>query len=144
MKLLIKSGLIFGNLVHMDSPALVERWNRALRHLTGKTTTLTDFQVDSWGYSPAIGFGLDDPLYLNRAGVNRQFILLTTNQKTAPLPEAKLSPSRGILRQFIEENESALFALPACSTFAACALRPIPPAARSGRRKSWAPSSSGF
>ena len=111
MKRLIKSGLMFGNLIHVDSPALVERYNRALKHLTGKTTALTDFYIDISGYSPEIGHELDDHLYLNHAGVNRQFILLSTHQKTAPLLNAKFSTSRGILRQFIEENESALFSL---------------------------------
>ena len=111
MNRLIKSGLMFGNLIHVSSPALVERYNRALKHLTGKTTALNDFYIDISGYSPEIGFELDDPLYLNHAGVNRQFILLTTDQKTAPLLDAKFSTSRGILRQFIEENENALFAL---------------------------------
>ncbi|MDM8165039.1 DUF6638 family protein [Roseovarius sp.] len=113
MKRLITSGLMFGNLIHVDSPALVERYNRALKHLTGKETGLTDFYIDISGYSPEVGDELDDPLYLNHAGVNRQFILLTTAQKTAPLLDAKFSTSRGILRQFIEENEPALFALTA-------------------------------
>ncbi|MEQ8294068.1 MAG: hypothetical protein RIA08_17845 [Roseovarius sp.] len=113
MKRLITSGLMFGNLIHVDSPALVERYNRALKHLTGKQTSLTDFYIDISGYSPEVGDELGDPLYLNHAGVNRQFILLTTAQKTAPLLDAKFSTSRGILRQFIEENEPALFALTA-------------------------------
>ena len=113
MNRLIKSGLMFGNLIHVGSPALVERYNRALKHLTGKTTALTDFYVDISGYSPEVGHELGDPLYLNHAGVNRQFILLTTQQKTAPLLDAKFSTSRSILRQFIEDNESALFALSA-------------------------------
>jgi hypothetical protein len=113
MKRLITSGLMFGNLIHVDSPALVERYNRALKHLTGKETGLADFYIDISGYSPEVGDELDDPLYLNHAGVNRQFILLTTAQKTAPLLDAKFSTSRGILRQFIEENEPALFALTA-------------------------------
>ena len=113
MRRLIKSGLMFGNLVHVASPALVERYNRALKHLTGKTTALSDFYVDISGYSPEVGHELDDPLYLNHAGVNRQFILLTTEQKRAPLLDMKFSTSRGILRQFIEENEPALFALTA-------------------------------
>lgn len=113
MRRLIKSGLMFGNLVHVASPALVERYNRALKHLTGKTTSLSDFYVDISGYSPEVGHELDDPLYLNHAGVNRQFILLTTEQKRAPLLDMKFSTSRGILRQFIEENEPALFALTA-------------------------------
>ncbi|MCH2094489.1 MAG: hypothetical protein MK160_05150 [Rhodobacteraceae bacterium] len=113
MNRLIQSGLMFGNLVEVSSPALIERYNRALKHLTGKTTALTDFHIDISGFSPEIGEELDDPLYLNHNGVNRQFILLTTQQKTAPLLNAKFSANRGILRQFIEENESQLFALTA-------------------------------
>lgn len=113
MQRLIQSGLMFGNLVHIASPALVERYNRALEHLTGKRTALTDFYVDISGYSPEIGFELDDPLYLNHAGVNRQFILLTVDQKRAPLLDASFSTSRSILRHFIDENEPALFALTA-------------------------------
>ena len=113
MKRLIEKGLMFGNLFHVSSPALVERYNRALEHLTGKRTTLDDFHVDISGYSPEVGDQLGDPLYLNHNGVNRQFILLSTQQKTAPLLDVKFSMSRSILRQFIEENEEQLFALTA-------------------------------
>ena len=55
MHRLIKHGLMFGNLFHVDSPALVDRYNRALEHLTGKRTTQTDFHVDISGYSPEVG-----------------------------------------------------------------------------------------
>ncbi|SDO24615.1 hypothetical protein SAMN05216196_104170 [Lutimaribacter pacificus] len=113
MKRLIQRGLMFGNLIHVDSPALVDRYNRALKHLTGRQTQLADFHVDISGYSPEVGDELGDPLYLNQGGCNRQFILLTTQQKTAPLLDAAFSMSRGILRQFIEENEAQLFALTA-------------------------------
>ena len=113
MKRLIEKGLMFGNLIEVASPALIERYNRALEHLTGKRTALEDFHIDISGYSPEIGHELQDHLYLNHAGVNRQFILLTTEQKTAPLLNVKFSTSRGILRQFIEENEAQLFALTA-------------------------------
>ncbi|MBO9411836.1 MULTISPECIES: DUF6638 family protein [unclassified Ruegeria] len=115
---LIEKGLMFGNLVHISSPALVERYNRALQHLAGKTTDLTDFHVDISGYSPEIGQELDDPLYLNPNGVNRQFILLTTEQKRAPLLNVKFSTSRDILREFIEMNEAQLFALTATDAVA--------------------------
>jgi len=113
MKRLIEKGLMFGNLVEVSSPQLIERYNRALTHLTGKTTALTDFHIDISGYSPEIGDELGDDLYLNPTGFNRQFILLTTSQKTAPLLNARFSTSRGILRQFIEANEAQLFALTA-------------------------------
>ncbi|MDF1873717.1 DUF6638 family protein [Vannielia sp.] len=111
MKRLIQHGLMFGNLIEVSSPALVARYNRALEKLTGKTTKLSDFHIDISGFSPEIGFELDDDLYLNPNGCNRQFILLTTAQKTAPLLNASFSMSRGILRQFIDENEPQLFAL---------------------------------
>ena len=111
MKRLIEKGLMFGNLVPVESPALVERYNRALKHLTGKTTSLQDFHVDISGYSPEIGHELNDHLYLNPNGCNRQFILLSIDQRTAPLLNTKFSFSRSVLRDFIEKNEAKLFAL---------------------------------
>ena len=102
-----------GTLIHIASPALIERYNRALKHLTNHQTKLTEFHIDVSGYSPEIGDELDDHLYLNHAGVNRQFILLTTDQKSAPLLNAKFSTSREILKDFIIKNESQLFALTA-------------------------------
>jgi hypothetical protein len=113
MKRLIEKGLMFGNLIPVESPALVERYNRALKQLTGKQTKLTDFHIDLSGYSPEVGDELGDHLYLNPNGCNRQFILLTTDQKTAPLLNAKFSTSRGILTRFIAANEAQLFSLTA-------------------------------
>ena len=113
MRRLIEKGLMFGNLIEVTSPALVDRYNRAMKHLCGKETALSDFHIDISGYSPEIGADLGDDLYLNPNGANRQFILLTTAQKNAPLLHAKFSTSRGILRQFIDANEAQLFALTA-------------------------------
>ncbi len=113
MKRLIEKGLMFGNLFEVRSAALVERYRRALKHLTGRETTLTDFHLDISGYSPEIGDELGDDTYLNPNGCNRQFILLSTKQKTAPLLNSTFSTSYGILKQFIEENEAQIFALTA-------------------------------
>lgn len=113
MRRLIEKGLMFGNLVPVESPVLVERYRRALKHLTGKETKLKDFHVDISGYSPEVGDELGDPAYLNHPGFNRQFILLTTDQKRAPLLDAQFSTSRSILRKFIDANEAQLFALTA-------------------------------
>lgn len=113
MMRLVKRGLMFGNLVAVNTPALVARYNRALKHLIGAETNLPEFHVDISGYSPEIGDELGDNLYLNPNGCNRQFILLSTDQKTAPLLNAQFSTSRSILRHFIEENEEQLFALTA-------------------------------
>lgn len=113
MMRLIEKGLMFGNLFEVSSKALVGRYNRALKHLTGRETKQTHFHIDISGYSPEIGDELGDDLYLNPNGCNRQFILLSTQQKTAPLLNAKFSTSREILKAFILENENQLFALTA-------------------------------
>ena len=113
MKLLIERGLMFGNLIRVDSPAWVALYNRALEKLTGKTTALTEFHIDLTGLSPEIGDELGDLDYLNPPNGNRQFILLTTEQKTAPMLAADLSVYRAILRRFIADNESQLFSLTA-------------------------------
>ncbi|MHA6264740.1 DUF6638 family protein [Arenibacterium sp. CAU 1754] len=118
MKRLIQRGLMYGNLFHVSSPALVDRYNRALEHLTGKTTQLSDFHIDISGFSPEIGDEFDDNLYLNHNGVNRQFILLSTDQKHCPLLHVKFSTSRDILRDFINDNEAQLFALTATDAVA--------------------------
>ncbi|MBD3786103.1 MAG: hypothetical protein IE922_03915 [Sphingomonadales bacterium] len=113
MKRLIDKGLMFGNLVRVDSPALVERYNRALKKLTGRVTAETEFHIDISGFSPEVGDELGDPRYLNPNGVNRQFILLSPEQKTAPLLNATFSTERAILRRFIEANAAELFSLTA-------------------------------
>jgi hypothetical protein len=113
MHRLIEKGLMFGNLIRVDSSILVERYNRALKHLIGRETKQDVFHIDISGFSPEVGDEFSDDLYLNHKGVNRQFILLTTEQANAPLLNAKFSTSRGILKQFIEENRAELFALTA-------------------------------
>lgn len=113
MKRLIEKGLMFGNLIEVSSPALVERYRRAMKAACGKETRLTDFHIDQSGFSPEVGDELGEMAYLSPNGVNRQFILLTTAQKSAPLLNSPLSPLRGILEDFITQNEAQLFALTA-------------------------------
>lgn len=113
MMRLLKAGLIYGDLFEVDTPAMVERYNVALENLTGRRTELTDFMIDISGYAPEIGEEFGDDQYLNPMGCNRQFILLSTEQKRCPLLNAQFSTSRDILRQFIDDNESQLFALTA-------------------------------
>ena len=65
---------MFGGLVLVDSPVLVERYRRALKHLVQKESKLEDFHVDISGFSPEVGDELGDEHYLNPPGFNRQFI----------------------------------------------------------------------
>ncbi|MGB6229158.1 MAG: DUF6638 family protein [Litorimonas sp.] len=110
---LVRAGLMFGNLYPVTSSAMVERYNRALEHLIGKRTGLTEFHIDISGASPEIAHEFDDELYLNPHGANQMFILLSTDQKTAPLLNSQFSTSRSILRRYIDEHEEQLFALTA-------------------------------
>ena len=50
MKRLIDNGLMFGNLIEVSSPALVERYNRALQASDGE-----DHEADGFPHRP---FGL--------------------------------------------------------------------------------------
>jgi hypothetical protein len=45
MKRLIAKGLMFGNLIEVSSPQLVDWHNRALNHLTGKEPKLNGFHI---------------------------------------------------------------------------------------------------
>jgi hypothetical protein len=110
---LIQNGLMFGNLVLVDSPVLVDRYNRALKHLTGLETGLDEFHIDISGFSPEVGDELNNRDYLNPEGVNRQFIILSTEQKSCPLLNARFSTARQILHEFFTRNENQLFALTA-------------------------------
>ena len=113
MKRLIEKGLMFGNLIRVNSAAWTGLYNRALEKLTGRQTALEEFHIDITGYSPEIGDELGDMDYLAPDGGTRQFILLTTEQKTAPMLAADLSVLRDVLRRFIADNESQLFSLTA-------------------------------
>ncbi len=113
MRRLIERGLMFDNLFEVGTPALVARYNSAMERLTGRRTELGSFHVDLSGYAPEIGDELGDPLYLNPNGCNRQFILLSPEQRKAPLLEAAFSASREILKGFIDDNRQTLFALTA-------------------------------
>lgn len=113
MNPLVERGLMFANLIRVDSPAWVGLYNRALEKLTGRKTALAEFHIDLTGLSPEVGDELGDLDYLAPKGGNRQFILLTTEQKSAPMLAADLSVYPAILRRFIAENESQLFSLTA-------------------------------
>ncbi len=105
------SELRYGNLLEVSSPTLRERYNRALEILTKRRSELSRFRIDLTGFSPEIAEELDDPLYLNPRGCNRQFILLTVEQSRLPAIGTSFSTTESIVRRFIEDNREALFAL---------------------------------
>lgn len=111
MMRLVERGLMYGNLFEVATPVLVERYNAALERLTGRRTSLESFHIDLSGFAPEIAEEFEDDKYLNPHGCNRQFILISVEQKRSPLLNMNFSTSRSILKRFIVENETALFAL---------------------------------
>jgi len=111
MKRLIEAGLMFGNLLEVSSPTMIQRYNAALEKLIGKRTALEEFHIDLSGFSPEVGDELDDIRYLNPEGCNRMFILLSMDQLKAPLLNAQFSTMRSVLRNFFQDNAKELMAL---------------------------------
>ena len=111
MQTLIDNELKYGNLLLVDSPHLVARYNRALNAVCNKTTELESFHVDGGGYSPEIAREFDDKKYLNPYGVNKKIILLSLEQEGLPVLDAYFSSTRIMIASFIHDNREELFAL---------------------------------
>ncbi|WP_163834274.1 DUF6638 family protein [Spartinivicinus ruber] len=105
--------LLYGDLMEVTSPHLIHRYNSALKLLTGKTTQLSFFHIDCSGYSPEIATELDTPDYLDDAGANPKFILLSIEQQDLPSLSEYFSSTSDLLKRFINDNYLALFTLTA-------------------------------
>lgn len=104
MQRLIENGMLYGRLMRVDAPHLVERYNRALERMGMQRTALERFHIDASGYSLEIADELGDTSYLDPQGVNRRFIILSGEQRTLPLIRTHFSSDIGILRRFFEAN----------------------------------------
>ena len=111
MKLLRENSLIFGSLYKVDEPHLVERYNRALEGFGLAPTKLKEFEIDMTGFSPQVADELDDQQYLDPAGVNRRFIILTPQQVELPVVHTQFSNTEDLMVKFYEGNGRALYAL---------------------------------
>ena len=111
MKLLRDNDLIFGSLFLVDEPHLVERYNRALEGFGLPRTKLKKFQIDMTGFSPQIAEKLGDPEYLDPAGINRRFIILTPSQADLPVVHTYFSNTEDLMVEFFKLNARALYAL---------------------------------
>ena len=110
---LIARGLMFANLVRIDSPALIARYNRALTRIGAAPTALEEISIDIGGYSPEVAAEVGDADYLRPGGGDRHIVLLTTKQRAAPLVREEVSGERELIREFYDANEDCLFALTA-------------------------------
>jgi len=111
MKRLIDNDLIYGRLMEVAEPYLIERYNRALAGFGLPPTALTRFDIDMTGFSPQIAEELGDPLYLDPNAVNRRFIVLSPAQESLPVVHTSFSNTGSLMHDFYRKNARAIHAL---------------------------------
>ncbi len=111
MKRLLENQLIFGNLLSVDEPHLIARYNKALEGFGLKPVKLERFQIDMTGFSPEVGKALGNDQYLDPNGVNRRFIILTPAQAELPVVHTAFSNTEELMLEFYEKNKREIFAI---------------------------------
>lgn len=111
MDLLRDNELIYGRLLGVSEPHLVERYNKALHAFGLPGTKLSSFTIDRSGFSPEIAEELGDPHYLDPGQVNRRFIILTPAQASLPVVHTAFSNTPDLLFEFFSGNRRAIDAL---------------------------------
>ena len=111
MKLLVKHELIYGQLMEITEPHLVERYNKALLAFGLPGTQLSSFRIDMTGFSPEIADELGDDQYLDPNAVNRRFIILTPAQERLPVVHTSFSNTGSLMHAFFDANRRAINAV---------------------------------
>lgn len=111
MKRLRENALIYGRLFAVDRPHLVERYNKALEAFRLPPTKLETFDIDRTGFSPQVAEEMDDFDYLDPAGINRRFIILTPAQAQLPVVHTRFSNTGGLMHEFYTANARSIHAL---------------------------------
>lgn len=111
MQRLIDNKLIYGQLLEINQPHLIERYNKALAGFSLPPTKLKRFRIDMAGFSPEVALEFKDRQYLDPNGVNRRFIILTPEQIDLPVIATAFSNTQDLLYRFFEENARSLLAL---------------------------------
>ncbi len=109
--LLRDNELIYGRLLPVDEPHLVERYNKALGAFGLKPTKLKKFDIDRTGFSPQVAEECEDYDYLDPNGVNRRFIILTPAQVELPVVHTAFSNTSQLMFEFMTKNQRAINAL---------------------------------
>ncbi|WP_171026328.1 DUF6638 family protein [Mesorhizobium comanense] len=109
--LLRDNDLIYGRLLTVDEPHLIERYNKALAAFGLKPTKLKSFQIDRTGFSPEIAEECGDYDYLDPNEVNRRFIILTPSQIGLPVVHTAFSNTSQLMFEFMTANQRAIDAL---------------------------------
>lgn len=111
MERLYESELIYGRLLAVEEPHLIERYNKALKAFGLEPTKLDRFDVDRTGFSPQIARELGDDHYLDPNSINRRFIVLTPAQAALPVVHTAFSNTSQLMYEFLSSNSRAINAL---------------------------------
>jgi hypothetical protein len=108
MDLLYDNELIYGRLLTIEEPHLIERYNKALSSFGEKPTKLKKFDIDRTGFSPQVAKELGNADYLDPNGVNRRFIILTPAQAELPVVHTAFSNTDELMYEFFAGNSRAI------------------------------------
>lgn len=111
MKRLLEAELIYGRLMRVNEPHLLDRYNKALRGFGLPETRLTEFDIDMTGFSPQIAEELGDRDYLDPNRVNRRFVILTPYQEELPVVHTSFSNTAALMHEFFQANARAITAI---------------------------------
>lgn len=111
MKRLYENELIYGRLLSVDQPHLIERYNKALKAFGVGQTKLSQFDIDKTGFSPQVAEELGNYEYLDPNGVNRRFIILTPAQVSLPVVHTQFSNTSTLMYDFFTANMRVINAL---------------------------------
>ncbi len=101
----------FTQLLTIDEPHLVERYNRALKAFELEPVELDEFRIDMTGFSPEVAEALGDMDYLDHKKVNRRFIILSPEQAMLSVVHTSFSNTGDLMLDFFESNRRVLYAL---------------------------------
>ena len=111
MDLLYENELIYGKLLPVSEPHLIERYNKALSAFGEKPTKLKTFEIDKTGFSPQVAKERGNYDYLDPNAVNRRFIILTPDQESLPVVQTAFSNTDELMHDFFASNLRAINAL---------------------------------
>lgn len=111
MDLLRDNELIYGRLLPVEEPHLIERYNKALRAFGLPATAREKISIDRTGFSPEVAEDLGDIHYLDPNQINRRFIILTPLQVSLPVVHTAFSNTSQLLYEFLTANARVINAL---------------------------------
>jgi len=103
MQKLIEAGLYGHELVAIDDPKIVGRYNTCLESAGIKPTALLSLHIDGAGWSPEVASEKGDTLYLMNGTHNQVAIVVTPNQRARPVYSPINSFDRALMDDFFSK-----------------------------------------